>query len=261
MPSRLPIGPILRIACSWSRKSSRVNWLPAASFAAIASASSSSKCCCGLLDQGEHVAHAEDARGHPVGVEDVEVLELLAVGGEHDRLAGDLAHRQRGAAAGVAVELGEHDAGEADAVAERLGGVDGVLADHRVDDEQHFLRVDRRADVRGLLHHLGVDAEPAGGVDDDHVVLGPAGELDRVAGDLHRVADAVARLAARRTATPARSPTICSWLTAFGRCRSQATSSGVWPCPRSQRASLPASVVLPEPCRPASMITVGGCLA
>ena len=54
----------------------------------------------GLLDQGEHVAHAEDAGGHPVGVEDVEVLELLAVGGEHDRLAGDLrgptAPRHRG---------------------------------------------------------------------------------------------------------------------------------------------------------------------
>ena len=32
----------------------------------------------GLLDQGEHVAHVEDPRGHPVGVEDVEVLELLA---------------------------------------------------------------------------------------------------------------------------------------------------------------------------------------
>jgi hypothetical protein len=27
----------------------------------------------GLLDEGEHVAHVEDARGHPVGVEDVEV--------------------------------------------------------------------------------------------------------------------------------------------------------------------------------------------
>ncbi len=64
-----------------------------------------------------------------------------------------------------------------------------------------------------------------------------------------------------KTCTPARSPTICSWLTAPGRCRSQATSSGVWPCPPSHFASLPASVVLPEPCRPASMITVGGVLA
>ncbi len=63
------------------------------------------------------------------------------------------------------------------------------------------------------------------------------------------------------TSTPARPPSTWSWLTALGRCRSQATSSGWCPCPLSQRASLPASVVLPEPCRPASMITVGGCLA
>jgi hypothetical protein len=32
----------------------------------------------GLLDEGQHVAHAQDAAGHPVGMEDVEVLELLA---------------------------------------------------------------------------------------------------------------------------------------------------------------------------------------
>ncbi len=46
----------------------------------------------------------------------------------------------------------------------------------------------------GLLHHLGVDTEPAGGVDDDDVAGGAAGVLDRVAGHLHRVADAVAGL-------------------------------------------------------------------
>ena len=69
------------------------------------------------------------------------------------------------------------------------------------------------------------------------------------------------RLGREHRSTPACSPTTCSWVTALGRCRSQATSSGVWPWPLSQSASLPASVVLPEPCRPASMITVGGFLA
>lgn len=64
-----------------------------------------------------------------------------------------------------------------------------------------------------------------------------------------------------KTPTPARSATTLSWLTALGRWRSQATSSGAWPWPLSQRPSLPARVVLPAPCRPASMITVGGCLA
>ena len=63
------------------------------------------------------------------------------------------------------------------------------------------------------------------------------------------------------TSTLARSPSTWSCWTALGRCRSAATSSGWLPCSRRCRASLPASVVLPEPCRPASMITVGGCLA
>ncbi len=148
----------------------------------------------GLLDQGEHVAHVEDPAGHPVGVEHVEVGRLLAVGREHHRLAGDRRDRQGGATAGVAVELGEDDAVVADAVEERLGGVDRVLADHRVDDEEDLVGVDGVADVRGLLHHLGVDAEAAGGVDDHDVVQRALGLGHAGAGDRDRVADAVARL-------------------------------------------------------------------
>ena len=147
---------------------------------------------------------------------------------------------QRGATAGVAVELGQHDAGEVDAVLERLGGGDRVLADHRVDDEQDLVGLDRVADVGGLLHQLGVDAEPAGGVDDDDVVLrvALACSIDAVGATVDRVADAVAGLRARTPATPARSPTTCSWVTALGRCRSAATSSGVWPWPLSQQREL-----------------------
>ena len=46
----------------------------------------------------------------------------------------------------------------------------------------------------GLLHQLGVDAEAAGGVDDDDVVLLALGLFDAVLRDLDRVADAVAGL-------------------------------------------------------------------
>ena len=45
-------------------------------------------------------------------------VELLADAGELDRLAGDVAHRERRAAARIAVELGEDDAGERQALAE-----------------------------------------------------------------------------------------------------------------------------------------------
>ena len=64
-----------------------------------------------------------------------------------------------------------------------------------------------------------------------------------------------------KTGTPAWPPTTWSWFTAFGRWRSAATSIGVWPSFTSHFASLPASVVLPAPWRPASMMTVGGFFA
>ena len=123
----------------------------------------------GLLDQRQHVAHAEDPRRHPVGMEHLELVELLADRGELDRLAGDRLDRERGAAAGVAVELRQHDAVERDALLERLGDVDGLLAGHRVEDEQDVERLHRVADPRELVHQRLVDVEPAGGVDDDDV--------------------------------------------------------------------------------------------
>src|SRR5205807_2215637 len=41
----------------------------------------------GALDQRQHVAHAEDARRHTVGMEVLELVELLADGDELDRAA------------------------------------------------------------------------------------------------------------------------------------------------------------------------------
>ena len=155
MPSSLEMEPILRTCSICARKSSSVNSFgPLRQLGGHLLGLLLAEGLLGLLDQGEHVAHAEDAGRHAVRVERVEVVQLLAVGGEHDLLAGDLRDGERRTAAGVAVELGEHDAVEADAVAERLGGVDRVLADHRVDDEEDLVGADRVADVGGLLHQL-----------------------------------------------------------------------------------------------------------
>ena len=123
----------------------------------------------GLLDQGEHVAHAEDASRHPVGVELLELGELLAGGGEGDRAADDLLDRQRGTAAGVAVHLRHDHAVDLERLVERLGGLDGVLTGHGIDDEEGVVGLDRSGDLADLLHHLGVDRQTTGGVDDDDV--------------------------------------------------------------------------------------------
>src|SRR3990170_8789305 len=81
----------------------------------------------GLLDQRQHIAHAEDPRRHPIRVEVLELIEFLADGDELDRLAGYRLHRERGATAGVAVELGQHDAVEGDSLLEGNRDVDRLL--------------------------------------------------------------------------------------------------------------------------------------
>ena len=140
-----------------------------------------------LLDEREHVAHAENAAGHPVGMEDLEVVELLAGGGEGDGPTDDLLHRQRRATAGVTIELGEDDPVEGQLLVEGLGDGDGVLAGHRVDDEEGVVGIDSFGDQTDLLHQLLVDGEATGGVDDDHVSAGALGLLDRSSGNRHGV--------------------------------------------------------------------------
>ena len=69
-------------------------------------------------------------------MEPLELVELLPDRDELDRPPGDVLHGQRGAASGVAVELGHDEAVERDALLERHGDVDRLLAGHRVEDEQ-----------------------------------------------------------------------------------------------------------------------------
>ncbi|MCY1219796.1 hypothetical protein D9M72_317860 [compost metagenome] len=141
----------------------------------------------GLFDQAEHVTHAEDARSDAVGVEGIEGFGLLAHAKELDRLASDGAHRERGTAPGVAVDLGQHHAGQRQGVVEGLGGVGGVLAGHGVDHEQSFHRLDGGMHLLDLVHHLGVDVQAARGVDDDHVDELQLGFANRRLGDIHRL--------------------------------------------------------------------------
>ncbi|MNL11557.1 hypothetical protein D3C87_1323970 [compost metagenome] len=102
-------------------------------------------------------------------MERIERFALLAHTDELDRLAGDGAHRQRGTATGVAVDLGQDHTGQRQRITKGLGRVGGVLAGHGVDHEQGFDRVDRGMQRLDLAHHLFIDVQAAGGIDDDHV--------------------------------------------------------------------------------------------
>ena len=141
----------------------------------------------GLLDDADDVAHAEDALGHALGVEHLERIGLLAHRDELDGFAGHLAHRERAAAAGVAVELGDDHAVEVGALGEGGDHVDDVLTGHGVDHHEDLVGLDRLLDVDGLLHHLLVDLQTARGVDDDHVAHGVDGLTDGRPGDVDRM--------------------------------------------------------------------------
>ena len=142
----------------------------------------------GLLDEGEHVAHTENAVREAVRVEQLEIGELLARRGERYGLADDLLDRQRRATASVAVELGQDDAVETQRGVEVLGDGDRVLAGHRIDDQERVVRVHGSRDVAHLLHQLGVDREASRSVDDDHVATLRPGLVEPMARDGYRVA-------------------------------------------------------------------------
>src|SRR5436305_8795627 len=74
----------------------------------------------GLLDERQDVAHPEDPLRHPIGVEALERVELLAGRGVQDRLAGDRLDGQCGTAARVPVELREDHAVEVRDLCEAL---------------------------------------------------------------------------------------------------------------------------------------------
>ena len=139
------------------------------------------------LHERHDVAHTQDAVGHSRGVEGVDGFHLLARSHELDGLRHYGADGEGCTAACVAVELGEHHAVEVEAVVELFGGVDGVLTGHRVDHEERLVGVDGALEGLYLLHHLLVDGQSAGGVDDDCVVGFCLRLLDGVFGYLNDV--------------------------------------------------------------------------
>ena len=139
-----------------------------------------------LLDQRHHVAHAEDAAGDAGRMEIFQRVGLFAGADQLDRLAGDRAHRQRGAAAAVAVDARQHDAGEADALVEGAREIDRVLAGQRVGDQQHFMRIGGALHFGRFRHHRFVERGAAGGVEQHDVVAAELRRLQRALRDLRR---------------------------------------------------------------------------
>ena len=123
----------------------------------------------GLLHKGEHIAHPEDAARHPLRVERLQGLHLLPCADELDRLTAHLADRQSGTTTGIAIKLGEHGSGDPHLVVKSPGEIGCFLTDHRIHHQQHLIRLHGGSDPNHLLHHVGVDLQTTGGVDQKRV--------------------------------------------------------------------------------------------
>ena len=147
-----------------------------------------------FFDETDDVAHAEDARRDAFGVKFFERVEVFAHAHEFDRRAGDLFDRQRRAAACVGVKFGQDHAVEFKLIVECLGGVDGVLAGHCVDDQVNLVRTQRCVDLAQFVHQLVIDMQPAGGVEHEHLAIVVVCGLQGVLADGHRGSDGLAVL-------------------------------------------------------------------
>ena len=188
-------------------------------------------------------------------MERLEILQPLAAADKRDRHADDADHRQRRAAARIAVHLAQDDAGHADPPVELAGALDRVLPGHRVGDVQQVGRLHRRLDRLELVHQLVVDVQAAGGVD-DHDVEAAVLRLGQRAGRAphriqiaRRVEGLHARLLRhdRQLLDRRRAPDVG---------RHQQRMPALLRQPPSELADV---VVLPEPCRPSSRMTRGRC--
>ena len=122
-----------------------------------------------------------------MGVKDLDRVHLFAKADKTDRLAGHGAHRQRRAAAPVAVHPGQHDAGNPDLAVEFGGDIDRILTGQTVDDQQRLARVGDIADGLHLIHQHLIDMQTAGGIQHIDIIAAQRRLLLGALGDLHGV--------------------------------------------------------------------------
>ncbi len=128
----------------------------------------------GAFHQRDNIAHAQNAVGNPVRVEFFQSVNLFAGADQLDGLAGDSPHGQRSTTAAIAINPGQHDAGDRKALIKGPGHGHSVLPGERISHQQNFMRV---GDLRHFLifrHQLFINMQPACRIENEHVIAASA---------------------------------------------------------------------------------------
>ena len=125
-----------------------------------------------VAHQAYDVTHAEHTARHAFGTEGFELIRRFAHTDERDGSARDFFHAEGGATTRIAVEFRQDDAGDPEPFVEGTSGLYGVLANHRVDDEQDVVRFRRGFDLGELVHQHFVNRKATSRVVNDDVAAG-----------------------------------------------------------------------------------------
>ena len=138
-----------------------------------------------LFDQGDDVAHAQNATGMALGIKHLQAIYFFTGAGKFDGRARDLAHRQSRAAARIAVGFGQHKARQWQGLMKSTGGVDRILALHGIHHKQGLDRVQGLVDLLDFQHQGFIDGQAAGRVNEQHIKVMSLGMLQRSHHDVH----------------------------------------------------------------------------
>ena len=103
-------------------------------------------------------------------MEELECIKLLARTDELNGLACNIFNRKCRTASGIAVHLGEDNAGDVEQIVKCLCYIYSILTEHCVDGKQYLGETNRGLDFYKLLHQLLVDVQTARGIDKYHIV-------------------------------------------------------------------------------------------
>ena len=139
-----------------------------------------------FFNERNNIAHAQNAVGNAGRMEILERIHLFAGTDELDRLAGNRAHGKRCTAPAIAVDTGQHNAGNPHALVKSFRGIHRILSGQSVRNQQHFMRLGRGFDFGHFRHQLIVNRGAPGGVEHHDVEATQTGRIHRAFGDLHR---------------------------------------------------------------------------
>ena len=120
-------------------------------------------------------------------MEDIQSIHLFARSDELDRFVDHRSDRKSGTTASITIQLSQYHTVKIEAFVEFFRRINCILSGHGINHKQGFIRLDSTLDRSDLFHHLLIDCQTAGSIDNHDIITFRTCFADRVHRDLHRI--------------------------------------------------------------------------